>query len=91
MSKRLNDEHSKILKRIRAVDGEEAKALQYLKTADDLQRIDHAIGVLIADSGNLLYDTACRNVSVKFGILHLADKMCDVSHCFYVNLNKAEE
>ena len=60
LSKRLNDEHPKILKRILAVDGEEAKALQYLKTADGLQRIDHAVGVLIADSGNLLYDTACR-------------------------------
>lgn len=91
LSKRLNDEHPKILKRIRAVDGEEAKALQYLKTADGLQRIDHAVGVLIADSGNLLYDTACRKVSVKFDILHLADKMCDVSHCFYINLYKVEE
>ena len=91
LSKRLDGEHPKILKRIRAVHGEEAKALQYLKTADGLQKIDHAVGVLIAGSGNLLFDTACRKVSFKFDILHLADKMCDVSHCFYVNLYKAEE
>jgi hypothetical protein len=91
LSKRLDEEHPRTLKRIRAVDGEEAKALQYLKTANGKQPIDHAVGVRIADSSNLLFDTACRKDSVKFDILHLADKMCDVSHCFYVDLYKIEE
>ena len=91
LSKELDEEHPKILKRIRAVEGEEAKALQYLKTANGRQCIDHAVGILIADSGNLLFDTACRKGSVKFDILHLADKMADVSHCFYVDLYEIEE
>lgn len=58
LRKRLDEEHPKTLKRIRAVDGEEAKALQYLKTANGNQPIDHAVGVRIADSSNLLFDTA---------------------------------
>lgn len=93
LSKRLDDEHPKVLKRIKAIDGEESTALQYLKTANGLQEIDHAVGVLITDSGNLLFDTAYRSVKVcvKFDILHLADKMCDVSHCFFINLWKVEE
>ena len=58
LSKRLDEEHPKILKRIRTVNGEEAKALQYLKTANGKQPIDHAVDVRIADSSNLLFDTA---------------------------------
>ena len=91
LSKELDDEHPKILKRIRAVEGEEARALQYLKTANGRKCIDHSVGVRIADTGNLLFDTACRKGSVKFDILHLADKMSDVSHCFYVNLYEIKE
>ena len=58
LSKRLDEEYLKTLKRILAVDGEEAKVLQYLKTVSGKQPIDHAVDVRIADSSNLLFDTA---------------------------------
>ena len=91
LSRELDDKHPKIVKRIRAVEGKEARALQYLKTAKGRKCIDHAVGVRIVDTGNLFLDTACRKGSVKFDILHLADKMNDVSLCFYVNLYEVKK
>lgn len=78
--------HIALMKRMRSAKcvGEELEI--YSKVAKGNTKKDHAVSIRSDDNGVRLFDNACVNESVEFSITNLANKMIDVSHCYYYDI-----
>ena len=86
-SKRSTDEYVKFLKELKKMDDEGAMLLKWSKIADGLRPMDHAIGLKIADNGEkTLFDNGFKSGSKAYSLYNIADRMCDVSLCYAVDL-----
>lgn len=85
-AKRTNSIHKALLKKIRSVDcvGDELEI--YSKVAKGMSRKDHAVSIRSDCNGVRLFDNACIKGSVEFNMTNLANKMIDLTHCYYFDL-----
>ena len=60
----------------------------YSKKATGYSRHDHAVSIRSDENGARLYDNACTAGSVEFTVENLADKMADLTYCFFLDLYK---
>lgn len=58
------------------------------RKATGYSRHDHAVSIRSDESGVRLLDNACAAGSVEFTVENLADKMADLTYCFYFDLYK---
>jgi hypothetical protein len=87
-SKLKNAEHKALLKRIGKAEGVEDKVETYSKKATGFSRHDHAVSIRSDENGVRLFDNACTAGSVEFTVENLADKMADLTYCFFFDLYK---
>ena len=85
-AKRTNKIHKALLKRIKSADcvGDELEI--YSKVAKGMSRKDHAVSIRSDDDDIRLFDNACTKGSVEFSMTNLANKMIDLTHCYYFDL-----
>lgn len=85
-AKRTNKIHRALLKRIRSADcvGDELEI--YSKVAKGMSRKDHVVSICSDCNGVRLFDNACIKGSVEFNMTNLANKMIDLTHCYYFDL-----
>jgi hypothetical protein len=85
-AKRTNSIHKALLKRIRSADcvGDELEI--FSKVAKGMSRKDHAVSIRSDCDGLRLFDNACVKGSVEFNMTNLANKMIDLTHCYYFDL-----
>ena len=78
--------HAALMKRMRSTKcvGEELEI--YSKVAKGNTKKDHAVSVRSDNNGVRLFDNACVNESVEFSVTNLANKMIDVSYCYYYDI-----
>ena len=78
--------HTALMKRMRSAKcvGEELEI--YSKVAKGNTKKDHAVSIRSDDNGVRLFDNACTNESVEFSVTNLANKMIDVSYCYYYDI-----
>lgn len=87
-SKLKNDLHVALMKRIRKAGSVEDEIDIYSKKATGCSKHDHAVSIRSDETGIRLFDNACVAGSVAFSVANLADKMCDITYCFYFDLYK---
>ena len=78
-----NAEHKALLKRIGKAEGVEDKVETYSKKATGYSRHDHAVSIRSDENGVRLFAG-----SVEFTVENLADKMADLTYCFFFDLYK---
>jgi hypothetical protein len=78
--------HEALMKRMRSAKcvGEELDI--YSKVAKGNSKKDHAVSIRSDFNGVRLFDNACVNESVEFSVPNLANKMIDVTHCYYFDI-----
>ena len=85
-SKRSTDLYKALLKVLSRVDDKE-KLVRWGKIADGSKPMDHAVGVSVrVDGTKFLYDNGFMSGSKEYSIYNLADRMCDISLCYAVDL-----
>ena len=84
-AKRRNDRHKVLLRRISKAECVEEKMEIYSKTATGCSRQDHAISIRSDENGVRLLDNACTSGSIDCSVESLADRMVDLTYCFYFN------
>ena len=87
-SKFKNGKHRALLKRIRKAKSVEDGVDIYSKKATGYSRHDHAVSLRSDEIGIRLFDNACTHGSVEFDVASLADKLSDITYCFYFDLFK---
>ena len=83
----MNDRgHVALVKRIRKVMEDQVDT--YSTKATGYSRHDHAVSIRSDETGIRLFDYACVSGSVKCTVAILADRMSDITYCFYFDLYK---
>ena len=72
-----------MLKRIGKAEGMEDKVETYSKKETGYSRHDHTVSIRSDENGVRLFDNACTAGSVEFTVENLADKMADLTCCFF--------
>ena len=72
-----------MLKRIGKAEGMEDKVETYSKKETGYSRHDHTVSIRSDENGVRLFDNACTAGSVELTVENLADKMADLTYCFF--------
>ena len=86
-SKRSSDLYKKFLTTMSKVGDDVVKLEKWSKIADGKRPKDHAIGIKISNTGvKTLFDNGFTTGSKEFSMYNIADRMCDVSMCYAIDL-----
>ena len=84
-AKRKSEVHAQLMRSIKGKD-EETQLARWGKKATGEMVADHAIGLVVGEGKNMLYDNGFTGGSKDFRIDNMAGRMIDISACFIFDL-----